>query len=346
MVIKNSNKIYRIKKDLNVYESSNGKSWKKSSMKFPEAIEVIKAFQKHKKLKELIDKKNPDFLKGQFSNKKVQGARINILPNGKKLDKAFSLFSPKLALHDESSLSHWDVVYQNPNRQLAYVYTLEKDANSKKSKYKKVNDFEKILPCLNCNLKKYLGKEAIALPMIVLLKTCMRVGNEIYYKQHHHKGLTTLKKKDISIKNNFVTFDYIAKDGVPQKITEEFPEKVILELKKLLSKKSNHDFVFTNSNNHPYKDTEFKKAFKKFCGKEFYPHIVRSYYATKSVKDFLKKNKHPTKEKTKELYTSIAEKLGHKKFSKKKNCWEDSFQVTIAHYISPELVTRLNSIAI
>jgi len=339
-----SNKIYRIKKDLKIYESLNGKTWKKSCIKFPEAIEVIKLFKQHKRFNELIDKKNPEFLKGQFFKRKPQGARINILPNGKKLDKAFSLFSPKLTINDEDSFCHWDVIYQNPNKQLAYVYTIEKDIKSKKEKYNRVEKFKKILPILRKNLEKNIGKENIVIPMIILLKTCMRVGNEIYYKKNNHKGLTTLKKKDISIKGKFITFDYIAKDGVPQKITEEFSLKLISEFKKLLKLKKQNDFVFTSRNNHPYKDTEFKTAFKKFCGKEFYPHIVRSYYATNKVNEFIIKNKHPTKEQIKELYINIAEKLGHKKFSKKKNCWEDSYQVTIAHYIRPELVTKINSI--
>jgi len=46
------------------------------------------------------------------------------------------------------------------------------------------------------------------------------------------------------------------------------------------------------------------------------------------------------------LYTSIADELGHKKFSKKKELWETSYHVTINHYIAPELVRKISSIII
>ena len=35
------------------------------------------------------------------------------------------------------------------------------------------------------------------------------------------------------------------------------------------------------------KESDFKAAFKKYCGEEFYPHIVRSYIATEKAKEIL-----------------------------------------------------------
>ena len=92
------------------------------------------------------------------------------------------------------------------------------------------------------------------------------------------------------------------------------------------------------------KDTEFEKAFLRYSGREFYPHIVRSHYATDQVKKFLKKNSSPTKSQVKDLYNKIAEELGHKKFSKKSNDWEVSHKVTLGHYIQPELIDKINKI--
>lgn len=335
----------RIKtKDLRVYEKTKT-SWKQSSSEQPNAMLVIKLFKVNKNFAVLKDKKNPEFLKGQLSPKgQAQGARINILPNGKKLDKAFSLFAPELTIHDERSRRHWNVIYKNPGGNYSYVYTLEKKKEFANKKYKVVEEFEKCHSKLDHSTYNALGDEndQMALPMYTLLKTYMRVGNEIYYKINRHAGLKTLKKDNITIDGDCVTFRYIGKDGVPMCIKEKFPNLYISRLQKLLDSTDERSFVFLNRDTGRHiSDDQFKDAFKRYCGKEFYPHIVRSYYATLKVKEFLKKNASPTKDQVRLLFISIAQKLGHKRFVKKDGEWKESYTVTINHYIRPELIQKI-----
>lgn len=332
---------YRIGSDLKVYESKDGKNWKFSKTEFPNALLVVRLFNDHENLDLIKDSKDQKFLKGFLIGGQVRGARINILPTKEKLDKAYSLFSPHLTIHDETSHGHWDVIFQNPNGKFAYVYTLEKSKLSKEQKYGRVEKFAKVLPELKSNLKKALGKDRIVLPILILLETKMRVGSERYYKANHHKGLTTLKKSDLKINGDEVTFNYIGKDGVPQNITKRFPKEVIEELKKILDKIKKDDFVFLSEHNKIFTDIDFEKAFKKYSGISFYPHIVRSYYATQETKTFLISHNHPTKEEVKQFYLHVADELGHKKFSKKTHEWVDSFQVTLGHYIRPDLVEKI-----
>lgn len=335
----------RIGADLKTYEFSNNK-WKISSKGFPSALKVISLFKAHNKFQDLIDQKNPKFLKGQLYKGKVQGARLNILPDGKKLDKAYSLLAEDLNIHDEDSHDHWDVIYKNPNGKYAYLYSQDKKDKAVKNKYKKVELFESLYNKIQKTVIQNLSnKEDIyALPLYTLLKTYMRVGNEVHFKETGHKGLTTLKKKDIKIEKNKVQFNYIAKSGVPMNIIEEFPKDYIKLLKQRISPKKRDDFVFTNNQNKPLRDTDFMKAFEKYCGQTFYPHIVRSYYATKKAKDFLKLHKNATKEEVKQLFTEIAEKLGHKRFDKKSEEWKNSYTVTIHHYIQPNLVEKIQNL--
>ena len=335
----------RLGTNLKTYEYKN-KRWKVSDKEFPNALKAIQLFKAHNKFKYLIDQKNPNFLKGQMYKGKVQGARINILPNGKKLDKAYSILAEDLTIHDESSHDHWDVIYQNPNGKYAYLYTQEKKKKATKQKYKKVELFESIYNKLQKAVINSLdSKEDIyALPMYTLLKTYMRVGNEIHFKATGHKGLTTLKKQDVRIEDNKVHFDYIAKSGVPMSITEEFPSDYIKRLKNKLNPLKKDEFIFTNKENKPLKDTDFMKAFQIYSGQSFYPHIVRSYYATKKAKDFIKVHKKATKQDVNQLFTEIAEKLGHKRFDKKSNEWKESYNVTIHHYIQPDLVEKIQNL--
>ena len=73
--------------------------WKLFKKEFPELNTAVKLFKVNNRFKTLIDLKNPLFLKGELSKEgQERGARINILPNGKKLEKAFSLFSPYLKI--------------------------------------------------------------------------------------------------------------------------------------------------------------------------------------------------------------------------------------------------------
>ena len=332
------------------FYKKTGKSWSKITPQkelYKQISNVTNLFKANNNFATLLDTKNPRFLKGQLSQENIaQGARINILPNNQKLDKAYSLFAKNLQLHDQDSHDHWDVLYQNKGGTWSYLYTQEKRAQHATRKFKKVEQFAKIHGTLLKNVKSALKtSDHLAVPMYTLLTTYMRIGNEIYYNAHGHKGLTTLKKKDITIKGNNVIFNYLAKDGVPRHIEHKFPSIYITKLQKNLQQKKANDFAFTNCKSaHPLREIEFKKAFVNYCGKEFYPHIVRSHHATNEVKNFLKHKKKITKEEANKLFMKIAKHLGHKRFIKKEQKWEDNFSVTIRHYIQPELVNRVRSL--
>jgi hypothetical protein len=46
----------------------------------------------------------------------------------------------------------------------------------------------------------------------------------------------------------------------------------------------------------------------------------------------------------KKFCLGLAGKLGHKKFSKKDGVWEDSYEVTLHHYVRPDLVERIKKL--
>lgn len=329
---------FRIRyKDLAVVEV-DGKKVLKSKTDFPEAVRVAELFRKHGNL-DLI--RDGVFLFGSFCEGKVLGKRIDFLPDGVKLNKGFSLFSKNLMIHDEKSHGHWDVIFENPSGKFSYLYSLDKVRISKEKKFGLVEDFEKCLPRLKRNLMKALGESDLVLAMLVLLKTKMRVGGEIYYKRSRHKGLTTLKKKNVKIVDDRVRFDFIGKDGVPQVLEERFDKKVVLELKRVLKKRKASEFIFLNSAGKIFRDVEFEVGFERFCGERFYPHIVRSHFATREVERFLARKK---KGDVREFCLDLAGKLGHKKFSKKSGAWENSYEVTLHHYVRPDLVEKIRGI--
>lgn len=335
--------------DVQPYEKT-ASSWIKSSRSFPEAMLVIELFRVWNNFDALVDRKNPKFLKGQLSpESKTQGARIAILPNGKDLDKAYSLFAPYLTIHHEKSNYHWDVIYKNPGGTYSYCYGREKKKKFITKKYKAVAEFDKCYPRLTRNVYLALknDNDPLAVPMYTLLRTYMRIGNETYYKANGHKGLTTLKKSDVAIDGNRVSFNYIAKDGVPTNISTVFPPIYVTRLQRMLTPITNNSFVFVNNQTgNPLSDVAFKDAFRRYCGREFYPHIVRSHYATIRTKDFLAKHQTATKEEVRALFFDLAEKLGHKRFAKKDRVWKESYNVTVNHYIKPDLVKKVKAVTV
>jgi len=336
----------RFKKDGKAYVKTKN-SWKKCKQDFSDAEAVIKLYKANHRLNLLIDNNEPKWLKGFLTkNHEPRGARIKFLPNGKELDVAFSLFAENLKIHDQDSEDHWDVIFQNKGGTFAYCYTLEKKKGHAQQKYKKVWQFDKVYSRLLRKVEQALKDENdyLAVPVYTLLKTYMRVGNEIYYKAHGHKGLTTLKNKDIQIKNNKVKFNYLGKDGVPILIEQRFSNSYIHRLRSLLKKTKSSDFIFTApGSKHPLAEQHFKKAFKEYVGVEFYPHIVRSHYASRQVRDFLRSNKKVSKQEVDGLFLSIAHQLGHQRFVKKKQQWQDNATVTVSHYVQPELVEKVRA---
>jgi hypothetical protein len=322
------------------------KGWKQTDYNTKNIQRIAHLYKSHANFNMLLDSKDKTFLKGFLTPKnEIRGERTGHLPDGQRLDKAFSIFSPHLTIHDETNNTHWDVMFQNPNGNYAHLYTLEKVKEGKTKKFKKVKDFEKKLPNLKKKLNNAIRKDdPMALPLYTLLKTKMRVGNKYSYNTLGHKGLTTLTKDNVKIKDNNVTFTFPGKDGVPQKITKKFPKSYIKLLSNKIKLLKVNEFIFTDKNGNPLRDTMFEDAFLKYCGTKFYPHIVRSAYATQAAENFLKQNKKPQKEEVKQLYSTIAETLGHKKFSKKDNKWKVSYTVTISHYIQPELVEKINAV--
>lgn len=332
----------RLGRNLQFYEMTRD-GWKKSTRQVETAQHVAKLYRAHRALKYVQDSKNPRFLKGMWYKGIAQGERVTTLPNGEVLEKAFSLFSPHLTLHDQDSEDHWDVLYQNKGGTWSYVYTLAKRKEHRARKYRKVDQFENHYRKLLRNVTKALHdkNDTMALPMYTLLKTCMRVGNEIYYKAHKHKGLTTLRRRDVTVKGDVVSFDFVGKDGVPITIQQQFPKVYVKRLRSVL--RATNGFIFTRKGKVLH-ERDFKKAFQKYCGEQFYPHIVRSHYATQTVRKFIQKTTQTTRGKVNTLFLSIANKLGHKKYNKKEKVWQDSHTVTVNSYVQPELVTEVKKL--
>ncbi len=318
--------------------------WRLHGQDLPDTGHAAHLYRAHGRFALLRDTKDPRFLKGALApGGRPVGARLTVLPDGLRLNAAFSLFAKNLRFHDEDTDAHWDVMFENPSG-FTYLYAKEKISRAKKHKTHIVDEFARYFPKLKRNVLKDLRSEGSvhAVALYTMMKTYMRVGNEIYFKAHGHKGLTTLQKMDIRIEGNHVTFNYMAKDGVPIHIRVSFPDAYVHKLSALLKPKTADAFVFSHASGHPLGGKEIKDAIGEFCGRDFYPHIIRSYLADTEVKKFFRSRRTATRQEVYDLLIMIASKLGHKRYDKKEQAWVESPKVTVNNYIRPEFVERLH----
>jgi hypothetical protein len=308
--------------------------------------EIIEIYDKNNSTHLLLDEHSEEFFKGYIDpENKICGKRIKHLPTGKPLARGgFSIFAKNLHINKEKKFE-WDICFENESGLKTYLYSEDKIHIEKEKKAQIVDEFAKSYQTIIKKLKEDLikTKQTKYLALYTLLKTLIRVGNLEYYHLDGHKGLTTLQKKDITINKNKVTFEFIGKDGIPQKIQKTFEDFYIQILINLLNKKKDEDFVFTNSKGIPLHSSTFSKILFKYTNKHFYPHIIRSYHADTKCKNFIQKHKTATKQEVNKQFDKIAKDLGHKKYNKKKKQWEVCHQVTTDSYIRPKYVEEMKN---
>jgi DNA topoisomerase-1 len=93
------------------------------------------------------------------------------------------------------------------------------------TKYYRLNEFGKVLPGIRQQLEKDISlpglpvEKVLALVVMLMEKTNIRVGNNFYEKLYGSFGLTTLKDKHVSINGNAVQFMFKGKKGVEHNIS-------------------------------------------------------------------------------------------------------------------------------
>ncbi|MFW6286057.1 MAG: hypothetical protein ACOC16_02950 [Nanoarchaeota archaeon] len=338
----------RIKTDKKIYIKKHNK-WIFFDNISNKQNKIIQLYEKNNLINILIDNDDPEFFKGYINSKKhICGKRINILPSNKKLARGgFSLFAKNLEINTKS-FYQWDICFENESGLKTYLYNEDKIHIEKEKKAQIVDEFIISYQTIIKKLKKDIQtkkKFTKYLALYTLIKTLIRVGNIEYYILNSHKGLTTLQKKDITIKNdNKIIFEFIGKDGIPQKHEIKFENFYIEKLNQILNEKKENDFIFTNSKGEPLHSITFTKILYQYTNKHFYPHIIRSYYADTKCLHFIKKHKKTTKQEVDKIFLYIAKKLGHKKYNKKKQIWEICPKVVLTSYIRPKYIEDMKKL--
>lgn len=105
-----------------------------------------------------------------------------------------------------------------------------------RTKFFRMVEFGKALPDIREKLKKDLNQKELTLTKVlaacvsVMEQTGIRIGNSFYEKEYNSYGLTTLKDRHVSIKQNKAYFTFKGKKGVKQTI--ELKDKKLAKIVK------------------------------------------------------------------------------------------------------------------
>lgn len=204
--------------------------------------------------------------------------------------------------------AHLQVTGRDQKGRVQYIYHPLWVLMSQDEKYGRMARFQEKLPMLRKALREEGG--VIELMFRILLRTHIRVGNDFYAKDNGTYGLCSLLYEHVSVRGSTVTFDFIGKKGVPQKITVGDP-KMASGLREVLCGLRKGQKIF---NKDPEDLNEFLQTHmgREFTCKDFRTyasniHFLRNLCQRKTIPETIADRKKVLKE----VYEETAEKLGH-----------------------------------
>lgn len=122
-----------------------------------------------------------------------------------------------------------------------YLYHADHTRLQEARKFKRLAKFAKALPQLRATVSRQLrqpglSRERMLAAILRVLSTCyMRPGSQSYASEHGSYGITTLRRKHVTVKGDLIEFDFPGKSGVQQRrqLRDRQVARVIRESMKL-----------------------------------------------------------------------------------------------------------------
>jgi DNA topoisomerase-1 len=168
-----------------------------------------------------------------------------------------------------------------------YIYSTSFRTRQEKAKFEKILRFAEALPDMRKIIEKDLSlrelEKAKVLATIVHIMdhTYMRVGNEMYAREHQHYGVTTLRSRHTTVKGDVVIFDFVGKSGQEhhQTITDRRLTRIVKKLDDLPSYEL-FQYQDSGGNLHLINSQDVNEYIKAVMGNEFSAKDFRTWAGT------------------------------------------------------------------
>ena len=196
-------------------------------------------------------------------------------------------------------------------------------AKQEQAKFERVLRFARALPALRSRTEhdlqhKTLDKEKVLACILQIMdRTYMRVGNETYAKENQSYGLTTLRSKHTTVKNDQIIFDFDGKSGKHHhKIIND---KRLAKIVKQLDDMPGYEifrYYGEDGKVHDISSSDVNAYIKEIMGDEFSAKDFRTWAGTITAAGVLANTERANneKERKKALTTCVkhvAKKLGN-----------------------------------
>ncbi|WP_188508186.1 DNA topoisomerase IB [Parapedobacter pyrenivorans] len=214
------------------------------------------------------------------------GLRIT---DAKKLDRFRALVIPpawKDVWISPSKKGHLQATGVDEEGRKQYLYHSEWTSERQQKKLNRMIAFGEALSHIRRQVTKDLRQEVLtkekvtAIALKITEATLIRIGNEQYFRRYGSHGLTTLKKRQVSLSENQAIFRFRGKKGVRQEIEVRNVNLVahLLELKGLPGAHL-FQYIVGEGNVHRLRAADINAYIQQSTDQEFSSKDYRTWYA-------------------------------------------------------------------
>lgn len=183
---------------------------------------------------------------------------------------------------------HIQAVGRDKKGRKQYIYHSEWERQRQLEKFEKIIDFGKQLKLIRkralqdvCR-QTWSKEKIVALLVLILDETGIRIGNKQYVHKNNTYGLTTLRRRHMTVEEGLLTFEFKGKSNKMREVTIE-DDRLLRLIRKSAELPGYELFRFRDSSGKfvPIDSDDVNRYIKSTMGEEFYSKDFRTWGATR-----------------------------------------------------------------
>lgn len=237
---------------------------------------------------------------------------------------------------------HIQATGRDPKGRKQYVYHSAWEQQRQQEKFNRMQSFGQRLPVVRracqeriAKTEKWNREKVLSLMLLILDETGIRIGNQEYAERNDTYGLSTLRRKHLSIARDQVVFEYQGKSGKRRHVAVEEP-LLAQHIQQVAERPGYEIFRYRNG----YRDWEnidsddVNAFIQRHAGEQFSSKDFRTWVASRLAVAYYpeaqaRKAKYPRRQLVNILLRLVAKELGN------------TPNVCRTHYIHPEVLDRV-----
>ncbi len=183
---------------------------------------------------------------------------------------------------------HIQAIGRDAKNRKQYIYHSVYEKQQQEAKFKKMLDFSELLPRIRKKAHKDLhakgwGKDKlVALIILILDEYGIRIGNKEYKKQNESYGLTTLRRKHLSIEDDELLLSFVGKSHQEQEVHID-DESLVPFIKEVANLPGYEIFRYRDDqkNFHDVDSDDVNEYITEYMGSDFSSKDFRTWSANR-----------------------------------------------------------------